>query len=425
MKTKKEAGLSQLGEFGFIDRMSRPFLKGLAAGVEGIGDDCAVLPWTKSKRLIVTTDLLIEDRHFIRKGAAAGDLGWKSLAVNLSDIAAMGGRPKWALLSLGIPAGIDLDWLDGFFKGWRAAARPWGVSLVGGDTTKSPGGVVINVMVIGEVRAGREKYRSGARTGDVIAVTGVLGDSGGGLKILLARQGRESGKKSGEPGDIPAAKAAARRVRTAVFRVIPGGGKSEAAPDAGSGAKGIPNLLRIPAGVGFRGGKPEVYMLSLSGWEAVAPNDRRAKRDEELLIRAHMRPRPHIEEGEWLAGQAGVRAMMDVSDGIDSDVRRIMERSRVGASIDLARLPVSPELRRVAERRGFDAVETAAAGGEDYCLLATIEKGKFGKVAAGFRRRFKRPLTAIGTVLQKSSGLSYFFAGRPARLRARGYDHFK
>ncbi|MHB8056210.1 MAG: thiamine-phosphate kinase [Candidatus Aminicenantales bacterium] len=339
MKREKKPNLAELGEFGFIARMAGPFLKSLPSGVEGIGDDCAVLPWTKRERLLVTTDMLIEDRHFIRKRVSAADLGYKALAVNLSDIAAMGGKPKWALLSIGIPAGIELDWLDDFFRGWREGAEPSGVRLVGGDTTKSPGGIVINVVAIGTARAGREKLRLAARAGDIIAVTGTLGDSGGGLKVLL-----------------------------------------------GGGAKG---------------------------------------RDEAYLVRAHHRPRPHLEEGEWLALRPGVRAMMDVSDGIDSDARRIMERSKVGADIEMEKLPISPELGRVARRRGFDAIETAAAGGEDYCLLLTVAPGNFAAVSAAFERRFVRPLYAIGTIRGKASGLRYFLRGRPYRLRSRGFDHFR
>ena len=331
--------LAGLGEFGFIARMARPFLKSLPAGVEGIGDDCAVLPWTKRERLLVTTDMLIEDRHFIWKRIAAADLGYKALAVNLSDIAAMGGRPKWALLSIGIPAGIELDWLDEFFKGWREAAKPSGVRLVGGDTTKSPGGIVINVVVVGTVQAGREKLRSAARPGDIIAVTGTLGDSRAGLCVLLGGDARDS--------------------------------------------------------------------------------------DEARLISLHHRPRPHLEEGEWLGMRGGVRAMMDVSDGIDSDLRRIMERSNVGAAVDLEKLPLSPALVRVARRRRFDPIETAAAGGEDYCLLLTVAPENFESLSAAFARRFSRPLWAVGTIRPKSSGLRYFLHGRRTRLRSRGFDHFK
>ena len=117
--------------------------------------------------------------------------------------------------------------------------------------------------------------------------------------------------------------------------------------------------------------------------------------------------------------------MMDVSDGIDSDLRRIMERSDVGADVELEKLPLSPMLVRIARRRRFDPVETAAAGGEDYCLLVTVKRTSFDKVSAAFARRFGRPLFAIGKIRPSSTGLRYFLRGRPYRLRSRGFDHFK
>lgn len=383
----KQSSLGRLGEFGFIARMARPFINGLPKGTRGIGDDCAVLPWTKRESLIVTTDMLIEDRHFVRTWVSAEDLGYKSLAVNLSDIAAMGGWPKWALLSLGIPTGIDLDWLDGFYRGWRRAARPSGVPLVGGDTTKSPGGLVVSVVVGGTVRAGREKLRSAARPGDVVAVTGRLGDSAGGLAVLLgggpAGERAAVGKRgtAGETVGVTAGRQAAAGLRAAL-----GGATS-----AGRGA------------------------------DSVHP----ARRDEAMLVRAHHLPRPHLAEGEWLGARTCVRAMMDVSDGLDSDIRRIMEQSGVGAEIELEKLPVSAELERVARRRGFDPVETAASGGEDYCLLVTIEKTAFAAAADGFARRFRRPLHAVGEIRPKDFGLRYFRGGRPVELSSRGFDHFK
>ena len=117
--------------------------------------------------------------------------------------------------------------------------------------------------------------------------------------------------------------------------------------------------------------------------------------------------------------------MMDVSDGIDSDVRRIMERSGCGAVVDLERLPVSPPLRRCAAKYGWDAAEAAASGGEDYCLLATIDPARCLRIAADFERRFGRPLGLIGKILPRSRGLSYLRSGVPAALARRGFDHFK
>jgi thiamine-monophosphate kinase len=331
--------LSTIGEFGLIRRFSARFLMNVEPGTVGIGDDCAVLPWTGRTRLLVTTDMLIEGTHFLRGTIPARDLGYKSLAVNLSDIAAMGGTPRAAFLSLGIPGHVKVEWLDAFFGGFRALAGKTGVSLLGGDTTKSSGPLVINLALLGEARAERIKYRSGAAAGDFICVTGFLGDSGGGLLALLEHRSRRA--------------------------------------------------------------------------------------EETILIRRHNRPRPHLEEGAWLAGKSGVSAMMDVSDGIDSDLRRIMERSRCGARIKLETLPVSGEMRRAAKRHGWDPLELAAAGGEDYCLIVTLRPESASRIGAGFKRKFGRPLARIGTIEPSRHGLRYVLNGKPASLARRGFDHFK
>jgi thiamine-monophosphate kinase len=330
--------LSDIGEFGLIRRFSPAFLKKLPAGVTGIGDDCAVLPWTKSRILLVTTDLLVEDIHFIRARIAARDLGHKSLAVNLSDIAAMGGTPRSAFLSIGLPRNMDVSWLDEFFRGFASLAGMAKVRLLGGDTTGSPGPLVINVALLGEARRDRVKYRSGAENGDIICVTGNLGDSGGGLRVLL--------------------------------------------------------------------------------------EERPLRRDERYLVRCHNRPNAHLAEGAWLAARDAVTAMMDVSDGIDSDLRRIMERSRCGAAVDLDRLPLSLPLVSAARKYGWNPLEIAASGGEDYCLLATVRAGRFANVSSAFARKFGRPLFRIGTIAGQKAGLIYKLNGRAVVLKRHGFDHF-
>src|SRR5688572_1267021 len=141
-----------------------------AAGViVGIGDDCAVLEPAAGHRLLATTDLLLEDIHFRRRYAEPADIGWKSLAVNLSDIASMGGRPRWALVALACPAATTLDEVEAFYEGARDLASRHSVAIVGGDTTASPAGWLVNVTLLGDVVT--PLLRSGARAGDVVAVT--------------------------------------------------------------------------------------------------------------------------------------------------------------------------------------------------------------------------------------------------------------
>jgi thiamine-monophosphate kinase len=154
-----------------------------AAGVRvGIGHDCAVLEPSAGKVLLAKTDLLAEDVHFRRRWAEPADIGWKALAVNVSDIAAMGGTPRWALVALACPEPASADEIEAFYEGALALADAHGVTIVGGDTSASASGWVVSVMLLGE--AERPLLRSGARPGDVVAVTGALGRAGAGLAVL-------------------------------------------------------------------------------------------------------------------------------------------------------------------------------------------------------------------------------------------------
>lgn len=185
---KNGESLSELGEFGLIDQIAQLFGKRGDEGETGIGDDCAVIPYKDDLSLLITTDMLIEDRHFRRDWISAEDLGYKSLAVNLSDISAMGGKPLHAFLSIGLPEDLSLVWVEDFFRGTHDLANAHNVKLMGGDTTKSPCPMVINYTILGEIKTENVLWRSAAEPGDQMAVLGNLGESGAGLKLLLEQK---------------------------------------------------------------------------------------------------------------------------------------------------------------------------------------------------------------------------------------------
>lgn len=331
--------VGQLGEFGLIGRLQARFGSRPGRGIQGIGDDCAVLPFTQEEALLVTVDKLIQDVHFLLDGSAAADVGWKLAAVNLSDIAAMGGTPRWALVSIALPPALPVSWVSAFYDGVSEHLGLHGSLLVGGDTGRSPDRLFLEMTLLGTAPAHSVKTRSGAAPGDLLCVTGHLGDSGAGLRLLLDRV--------------------------------------------------------------------------------------RGDQEEAVLLDRHRRPRPHLEEGRWLAQHSAVHAMMDVSDGIDSDLRRMAEASGCGMEVDVERLPMSPELRAVCLRTGWDGGSLAAAGGEDYCLLLAVATSGWHEVAGGYSDRFGRPLFVIGRVTAEQGRLEYRRSGEVVRLGAVGFDHFK
>ncbi|NWF93824.1 MAG: thiamine-phosphate kinase [Syntrophaceae bacterium] len=182
--------LREIGEFGIIDRIRRWTGSSDPALLQGIGDDVAVIEMRR-KVLLATTDILIEDIHFKRSWSDPYRLGRKAIAVNLSDIAAMGGVPKYFLISLGLPKNLSLSFVTSFYRGLKDGSRRFGVDLVGGDTSLSPR-IIINICLLGEGTKGGLLFRKGARVGDDLFVSGTLGDAALGLRML---------EKGGAKGD--------------------------------------------------------------------------------------------------------------------------------------------------------------------------------------------------------------------------------
>jgi len=189
--------LKDIGEFGFIERIA-PLGNIRSHGVvKGIGDDCAVMSLGVPEYLLLTTDLLVERVHFLMDWAPPETIGAKALAVNLSDIAACGGRPLDAFISIAVPDHIDLEWLEGLYHGMSDLARKYDVNLLGGDTTGSRADLVINVAVTGLVPCEEVLFRHTVRPGDAIVITGPLGESGAGLELL--RDSLDIPQKIGQP----------------------------------------------------------------------------------------------------------------------------------------------------------------------------------------------------------------------------------
>ncbi|WP_157721878.1 thiamine-phosphate kinase [Tumebacillus avium] len=181
--------IHELGEFGLIDRLAARLGEPDESVVVGIGDDAAVVQYAPDMQVVTTTDMLVEGVHFRRDTIDDRSLGYKSLAVSISDIAAMGGRAKHAVLSLAIPVDLDVERLDELYIGVQEICTEYGTHVVGGDVVKTSGPFVISVTVLGVVEAGKALLRSGARPGDLIYLTGTVGGSAAGLDLLEQGQG--------------------------------------------------------------------------------------------------------------------------------------------------------------------------------------------------------------------------------------------
>lgn len=314
-------------EFEFIKQIKDMY------GLGAVGDDCAVLPKDANLDMVVTADLLVEGIDFRLDWTTPEYLGHKALAVSLSDVAAMGARPDWAMLSIGVPPGLWGDhFLDMFYAGWHDLAAEHGVQLVGGDISRVPDHLIIDSIVGGSVKKGEAILRSGARVGDGIYVTGSLGGAAAGLECL----------KNGQ------------RINNA-------------------DAPTMRPLLR------------------------------------------QLRPNPRIDAGVYLGSDSLATAMIDISDGLSSDLDHLINASSVGALIFAGLIPT--DLMGAIFENDAASLEAALHGGEDFELLFTADEKK---LSAEDLARFFR----IGEVTANVGVIELSIDGETRILDPKGYRHF-
>jgi thiamine-monophosphate kinase len=333
--------VGEVGEFALIARLQQRLQgKSMPQLLCGIGDDCAVLRPAAGVDLLLTTDTQEEGVHFRRDWATPEEIGWRCLAVNVSDIAAMAGRPLGAVVALSLPATLEVAFLEALYDGMQAVAVRYDCPIIGGNISQRTDTLAVTITVLGEVPGGKSVYRSGAQVGDDIWVTGELGGAKAGLEVL-----------------------------------------------------------RRPAVVT---GLPSTAVLA-----------------------RYRRPCPRLYEAQYLRQHTQLHSLLDISDGLSSDLRHICEASGVGARLAAARIPIGAETRRVATALGVEPLTFALHGGEDFELCLSAPPGRLDSIQAVFVQRFGCLLTRIGTVQAGNEVVLDLANGTAVPLPARGYDHFR
>jgi len=317
----------------------------ISSSVTGIGDDAAVFHVAAGKETVITTDLLVEDVDFRRTTIPSFLLGHKALAVSLSDIAAMGARPRWTLTSIGMPADVwQTDFADRFYSGLFELANRYDVQLIGGDTSRTEEKIVIDSIVLGDCTTSHAIKRSGAKPGDQIFVTGSLGAAAAGLRLV------ERGAHLAEK-----------------------------------------NL-----------------------------DDEDSQKLDHVLLR-QLRPEARVGWGIILGEERLATSMIDVSDGLSSDLNHLCAASDAGALIDSSSLPIDRQVVDLCGRRALDPLQLALHGGEDFELLFTVRPADIGRLP---RRVDGTPITRIGEVRTKEEGVRISEGARVWELNPGGWKHF-
>lgn len=332
-------------EFDFINALRQRVAPSSQSIVTGLGDDAAVFRSSPGKEMVVTTDLLVENIDFRRTTTPPYLLGHKALAVSLSDLAAMGSRPLWALVSIGVPEDVwQTDFVDRFYDGWLELANRYNVQLIGGDTSRTNEHIVIDSIAIGECAAGTAVKRTGASPGDHIFVTGSLGAAAAGLRLI------ERGAHLAEQ-----------------------------------------NLA-----------------------------DEDSQKLDHVLLR-QLRPEPRVGWGIVVPEERLATAMIDLSDGLSSDINHLCEASKVGALIDASLLPIDERVVELCGRRALDPLQLALHGGEDFELLFTVKPENVPRLP---RKVDGVEIKRIGEITHAGDGVKISEGTRIWDLKPGGWKHF-
>lgn len=343
-QNKNLTDIANLGEFGLIDHLTKNIKIQNPGSVKGVGDDAAVIDSGQNLTL-VSKDLLVEGVHFDMVYTPLKHLGYKSIAVNLSDIYAMNGKPSQVIIGLAVSSRYTLEALSELYEGMLLACTKYGVDMVGGDTTASPSGLFISVTIIGHVAPNKVVYRSGSKPNDLICVSGSLGDAYCGLLVLQREK--------------------------AAF-------------------KGNPDL------------KPDLD-------------------DYGFVLERQLKPEPRRDITEQLE-KAGVlpTSMIDISDGLASEVLHLCKNGGVGAVIFEEHIPIDQRMAAVAHEFNIDPTTCALSGGEDYELLFTIGQNDYEKV------KNIEGISIIGHITDASQGAQIATtSGQLIELSAQGWDGLK
>ena len=340
-KDQSRTSVASLGEFGLIDHLTKHFTVTQPSTLKSIGDDAAVLDFG-AKKVVISTDLLIEGVHFDLAYMPLKHLGYKAVVANVSDICAMNATPTQITVSIAVSNRFPLEALEELFAGITSASKFYGVDVIGGDTTSSQKGLIISITAIGEANLEDIVYRTGAQATDLLVVSGDIGAAYMGLQVL------EREKQ--------------------VFQVNP---------------NNQPDL------------EPYTYLIE----RQLKPE---ARRDlKELFEKLELKP----------------TSMIDVSDGLSSEVMHLCKQSGVGCNLYEEKIPVDPQLINVCEEFNIDITTIALSGGEDYELLFTIKMEDYGKIKANPN------FTVIGHMTQESEGMHLVTrANTKIELKARGWN---